>query len=191
MPRDVDAEVKSALARGDTRAAVEATMEVLGPELRGYLHATVRDADGAAELYGELGEQLMIGIPRFRGESSVRTYVYAIAWNLVRYHRRRTRRERARQVVEADDSRLEAPDPRTPTAPHLRTTSKLRLAEARSKLTPEELTLIVLRVDRGMAWSEIGAILGVGTAAADTAVLRKRFERLVRRLRDFIRRDEP
>lgn len=190
MERDLDVEVRAALARADTRAAVQATMEALGEELRAYLMSTVRDADTASELYAELGEQLVIGMPRFRGESSVRTYVYAIAWNLVRYQRRRTRRDRAHRELHVSESRLQAPGPRTATAPHLRTTSKLRLAEARSRLTPEELTLIVLRVDRGMAWADIGAILGVGTTAAETAVLRKRFERLVRRLRDYIRRDE-
>ena len=185
MPPIDDAEVaiRAALTRGDVREAIRLLLATYGPELRAYLLANVRDRERAKELESELGEQLLSSLPRFRGDSSVRTYVYAIAWNVVRHDRRRARRARDAEPISEGDPRFVAPGERTRTPAFRRTTARLRLEAARASLAPDELNLLVLRVDRQMPWSEIGAILGTGTSAAATAVLRKRFERLVQRLR--------
>lgn len=186
MADDLDTLVADALARGETARAVGAIQRALGPELRAYLRATMRDADAASEVHAELAEQLTLAMGRYRRESSVRTFVYAVAWNLVRAHRRRAARERRRFGGEADHDAIAAPGPRTPTPAYRRTTAKERLRAARAQLDHDELNLIVLRVDRDMGWKEIGEILGTGGAPAETAVLRKRFERLVKRLRDWM-----
>jgi RNA polymerase sigma-70 factor (ECF subfamily) len=181
-----DAPVRAALSRGDVTGAATLVLDAYARELKSYFQAVVRDDDASRELFVELGEQLMKSLPRFRGDSSVRTFVYAIAWNLVGQHRRKKRRDRRNEGLDEDDARLVAPGPRTPTANFRRTSAKLRLEEARARLTEEELGLLVLRVDRAMSWSEIGVVLGVGAAPADTAILRKRFERIVKRLRTWV-----
>ena len=48
----------------------------------------------------------------------------------------------------------------------------------RSTLAPDEQSLLTLRLDRGLAWADIAAVMD-----ADSATLRKRYERLKNRLR--------
>jgi RNA polymerase sigma-70 factor, ECF subfamily len=59
------------------------------------------------------------------------------------------------------------------------------VAELRALLSAEEQALLTLRLDRGLAWAEIANILG---AAESAATLRKRFERIKRRLREAARK---
>ncbi len=58
-----------------------------------------------------------------------------------------------------------------------------RLASLRESLEPEEQTLLILRVDRGLSWKEIATVLAESEdAPPDAVALRKRFERLKERL---------
>ena len=63
-------------------------------------------------------------------------------------------------------------------------------AEIRKQLDPDDQTLLVLRVDRDLAWRDI-AIVMLGEAAVDAevtkkaAALRKQFERVKERLREL------
>ncbi|MFN0252360.1 MAG: hypothetical protein ACKV2T_36125 [Kofleriaceae bacterium] len=54
--------------------------------------------------------------------------------------------------------------------------------EIRATLEPDDQMLLGLRVDRDLAWPEIATILG-----AEAPALRKRYERLTKRLRDLAR----
>jgi RNA polymerase sigma-70 factor (ECF subfamily) len=56
-----------------------------------------------------------------------------------------------------------------------------RLAKLRESLKPDEQTLLILRVDKGLSWKEIAQILAEDTPP-DVGALRKRFERLKERL---------
>ena len=78
---------------------------------------------------------------------------------------------------------------RTTTALHLRTEIKDAFAKLRDALEPEDHMLLGLRVDRRMAWNEIARVLGSDPDAVDkdAAALRKRFERLKKRLRELAR----
>jgi RNA polymerase sigma-70 factor, ECF subfamily len=58
-----------------------------------------------------------------------------------------------------------------------------RLASLRASLKPEDQTLLILRVDKGLSWKEIANVFAeAGDAPPDPAALRKRFERLKERL---------
>jgi RNA polymerase sigma-70 factor (ECF subfamily) len=56
------------------------------------------------------------------------------------------------------------------------------LAEVRATLSPEERTLLELRVDEKLRWSEIAERLSRPGAPVSAATLMKRFERLKERL---------
>jgi RNA polymerase sigma-70 factor (ECF subfamily) len=45
--------------------------------------------------------------------------------------------------------------------------------------------MIILRFDRGLSWTEVAQVLAAGGAPVDEAALRKRFERLKKRLREL------
>jgi RNA polymerase sigma-70 factor (ECF subfamily) len=58
----------------------------------------------------------------------------------------------------------------------------------RESLDPDEQTLLILRIDRQMAWTDIARIMGGDAPEAESrqaATLRKRFERLKERLRSM------
>ena len=79
---------------------------------------------------------------------------------------------------------------RTPTPPHARTAAREGIERLRRSLRPDDQTLLILRIDRGMAWLDIARVLaGPDQSIAEeelrarSAKLRKRFERLKERLR--------
>jgi RNA polymerase sigma-70 factor (ECF subfamily) len=80
---------------------------------------------------------------------------------------------------------------RSETAPHLRTERRQQLEALRAALTPDEQTLLVLRIDKGLSWNDIARVFsdgGEATAQAELAVrLRKRFQLLKERLRTLAR----
>jgi RNA polymerase sigma-70 factor (ECF subfamily) len=81
--------------------------------------------------------------------------------------------------------------PATSLAAYKRSTMKERLAMARARLAIDERELLVLRVDRGLAWADIASILKDGKdgersdeeLARAAAALRKRFERTMEKLK--------
>lgn len=80
---------------------------------------------------------------------------------------------------------------RTTTLSFLRTEIRDRARRLRELLDPEEQTLLILRVDRQMSWREIAVILHDDEAADQprrVAALRKRYERLLARLREECKR---
>jgi RNA polymerase sigma-70 factor (ECF subfamily) len=78
---------------------------------------------------------------------------------------------------------------RTTTMIHLRTETKNKFTALREQLEPDDRTLLILRVDRKLAWNEIATIMGEEDEPTpeqvrrDAATLRKRFERAKERLR--------
>jgi RNA polymerase sigma-70 factor (ECF subfamily) len=73
---------------------------------------------------------------------------------------------------------------RTETAVHLKTETRDRFREIRDALDPDDRTLLILRIDRGLSWNETARVLADEEHVDDAelprlaARLRKRFERL-------------
>jgi RNA polymerase sigma-70 factor (ECF subfamily) len=179
-PDDVDGRVAELLAAGDAREAATLAIRAYGPSILGYVAAVVRDEAATGDVFSTFCEDLWRGIGSFRGDSSVKTWAYRLAWHAAaRWLRDPHRRRSAR--LRTDDAERLAAEVRSTTALHLRPSAQDALAELRATLSPEEQTLLTLRVDRDLPWSEIARVLG--DDAASEAALRKRFERLKERLR--------
>ena len=167
-------------------AHVEATTAALqryGVELLGFLRALAGDDDLAGDAFSELGEDVWTGLPRFRWESSLRTWLYALARNALAQLRRDPRRRRERNLPLSIAPEVAAVA-RTVTLEIQRTEVKDEFRVLREQLDPEEHELLLLRLDRGLSWKDIARILG-GAGDLDTraAALRKRFERARDRLK--------
>lgn len=191
----IEAEIRQLWDAGNMQEAATVALRRYGPELLGYLHAMAGSMAGSTpradpdELFSRLCEQLWKHLPTFRWESSVRTWAYVVARNLLRAEARAAAgpRGRVEGLRDTHASRIAA-DVRSTTAVHLRTESKDALQRIRDGLDPDDRTLLILRVDRGMAWREIAAVLhDEGEGALDpskaSAALRKRFERLKAKLK--------
>jgi RNA polymerase sigma-70 factor, ECF subfamily len=180
-----EAELRRLFGAGDLRAVATATLEGYGPELFGYLLAILRVEDDAGEVFSELCVELWRDLPRFRWECSMRTWAYTLARHRLSAFIGDPRRARARHTPLSEEPHLAelAQQIRSTTAAHLRTDKKDEVRRLRESLDAEEQTLLILRVDRGLAWSDVAQIMG----DANEAALRKRFERTKDRLRNLAR----
>ena len=194
---ELEADLRALWNADKMQEAATLALRRYGPELLGYLHAMASRSGGPGtsghpdpdELFSRLCEQLWKHLPTFRWESSVRTWAYVVARNLLRAEARAAAgpRGKVEGLRDTHASRLAA-DVRSTTALHLRTESKDALQRIRDALDPDDRTLLILRVDRNMAWRDIAAVLhGDDDPPVDptkaAAALRKRFERLKARLR--------
>jgi len=186
----IESEVKSLAAR-DRTAAVAALIKGYGPEIWTYLAGVLRSSDDElGEAFAAFCEDVCRGLPAFRFESSVRTWAYVIARRAALRQLRASRRRERRFDGPAEIEAIAA-EVRTTTVDYLRTTNHERLAAARDQLDHDDRTILILRVDRQLAWREIAQVMADGELAPDALrkreqVLRKKFEGIKRRLRESI-----
>ena len=185
---DIRAQV--AAGRGDD--ATTATLELYGAEVYGFLHALARDEDLASEAFSRWSEDVWRGLATFRWDASLRTWVYALARNALHRVRRDPRRRVERNLALSEQSAVAhlVDRVRTQTVPFLRSEVKDELRALRDALDPDDHALLVLRLDRRMAWKDIARALADpadGDADLDrrAAALRKRFERAKDQLRSL------
>lgn len=171
--------------------AATAALEGYGPEVLGYLSAMCRTETDAAEVFSIFCEDLWKGLPGFRWHSSFRTWAYTLArhalYRLSRDPHRR--RERNLALSQSPEVFQIVQQVRTTTMIHLRTETKNKFTALREQLEPDDRTLLILRVDRKLAWNEIARIMSehdeptAEQIKRRAAALRKRFERAKERLR--------
>jgi len=166
----------------DFEAAASAIVRGYGPEIVGYLASLARDLDRAHDVFSQVCEDIWRGLPDFRREASTRTWLYKLAWRAWLRHERDAFRRHGRPLVTEQMSRLAA-EVRSTTALHLKTGVKDAVARLREKLTPDEQSLLVLRIDRDLAWSEIASIMSSPGHEVAPPTLAKRFERVKTKLR--------
>jgi RNA polymerase sigma-70 factor (ECF subfamily) len=182
MDEALEREVGGHLGTGDLAAAATSALQRLGPQILGYLGATLRDDDAAYDVFGSFCEQLWKSIGTFRGESSFKTWAYKIVMHTVGRYRRDGFRKRAEQLASSQASAIAA-QIRSTTPPYCRTGLKDRFAKLRESLEPDEQTLLFLRVDQGLSWNDVAAVLAAEGEPVEVSALRKRFERAKARLR--------
>lgn len=183
---ELEANLAALLGQGALTDVATLIVERYGPGILGYLAAVLQDDQAAREVFSEFGEELWKALPRFAGRSTVRTWAYAIAYRCALRLRRTRARDRTRPLRDSEYERV-AVSVATTSRTFSRTAAAQKLDALRRTLSQEEQTLLVLRLDRGMAWDEIALVLGTKGPAA--VVLRKRWERLKQRLRRAAERD--
>ncbi len=183
----VDALVTSQLAARDLRGAAETVMREFGPSIRGLLRTLFRaEPDAADEAFSLFAENLWRHLGTFRGESSVRTWVYCLARNAAVSLTREGWRKLGRPLQTRDVERL---------VEEVRTRSAVRLERRSSALTLlrdaldlDEQTLLSLRLDERLPWEEIAQVMSSGGDPVDVMAVRQRFTRLKARLGELARR---
>ncbi len=187
-PRNDDDRAGALLAGGDLHGAAEAVIRDYGPQILGYLSSVLRNDGDAADVFSQFTEDLWRGLPGFRGECPLRVWAYRLAWHAAARHLRDPYRARGRRLETTELSRV---------ADEVRSSVLLGRGEARrrgidrlrEKLAPDEQSLLVLRLDRGLSWREVATVLAQDGEDVDETVLRKRFERLKDRLAQMAREE--
>src|SRR3990172_430291 len=181
----LETRVQALVGEGRVREAASTAIRQLGPQVLSYLSALLRSEADAREVFSQFTEDLWKGLPGFRGESSLRGWAYRIAWHASARFVRDPFRQRGRRLETSEASRLAEEVRSSMGADAWRTE---RVAQLREVLTPEEQTLLILRVDRGLSWREVALVFADESGTApNEAALRKRFERLKGKLAEAAR----
>lgn len=194
----LECEIRGYWDQGELQQAAAAAVRGFGPEIFGFLVAFHRHEDDANEVFAAFTERLWRGLPGFEWQCSFRTWAYAIARNASFTYRRQARRRA--EVPMPDGSQLSALEQplRSDTASYLQTQRKSRILALRDSLPQEDQELLVLRVDRQLAWSELARVLlhvEEGPPLTDDVLkreasrLRKRFQVIKERLYALGRRE--
>jgi RNA polymerase sigma-70 factor (ECF subfamily) len=178
----LEREIALLLEAGDLQSAAAAIMRGYGPAILGYLAALARDEDRADDVFSQFSEDLWRGLPGFRGDASVRTWLYKLAWHAWLRQERDAFRRHGRAFVTGEMSALAAAV-RSTTALHLKSEAKDAVARLRGQLTTAEQSLLVLRIDRGLSWSEVASVMSSPEERLDSATAAKRFQRVKDKLR--------
>jgi RNA polymerase sigma-70 factor, ECF subfamily len=190
---DFEQDVVRALAGGDHALAATHTLRRLGPEILAFLLGRLRDETLASEAFSMFAEDLWRTMPDLELTVGMRAYAFAIARNAAfRLLDRRVRPDRRNIGLTAAGVWSEvAEQVQSATLAYLRTDTKDAFAQLRQQLSEEEQTLLTLRVDRQLAWSEIAQVfaglepLSEEEAKRASARLRKRFEATKNKLRNL------
>jgi RNA polymerase sigma-70 factor (ECF subfamily) len=152
-----------------------------GRELLGYLIARLGEQRGN-DVFSELLEDLWRGLPNFAWRCTLRSWLYTLARHAIVHDVRGLRRRRETAFETSPAFELVA-QIRTETAAHLQTALKSRLRELRERLSDDDQTLLILRIDRNLSWRELATVMSEPTAPALTFPTEQDLERAAARLR--------
>ena len=137
---------------------------------------TGSDAD-ADDLAQETFIRAWRGFARFRGESTMRTWLHGIALNVIRtHHAKRSRAGRLFAALSRAASDREEPLEQMPAAEDLegRLAARDAIDRALAVLPADLRETLVLRDVQGLEYREISAVLGVPIGTVESRIFRAR-----------------
>jgi len=182
----LEAGVQQLLDAGDVSRAATEALRALGPEILRFLRSVLRDEEDAADAFSHFAENLWKGLSSFRRQSALRTWAYRIAWNAALNLRNEAWHRHGRRFATGEASRI-AEEIRTKTVVRVER-QRDALEKLREALSPEDQSLLALRLDREFSWEEIAEILSAAGQPVQALTLMKRFERLKKRLAEMVRK---
>lgn len=194
---ELEARIDSFFQAADLHAAATLVVKSYGPEILAFLHALHRNEDDASEAFSLFAEGLWRSLSSFDRRCSFRTWAFAIARRVsLRLQRDKGRyRRRHSPLPEGSSLGVLVEQVRTRTLSYLRTERRSRLVELRDLLSPEDRMVLMLRVDRKMAWIELARVMAgeedeapsEATLKKEAARLRKRFQLVKERIHKMAR----
>lgn len=180
-----EAEIRARCEREEFADATALIFERYANEVRAFLSSRTRTRASMDEVFSVFSEDVWKGLPTFRFEGKVRSWIYAVARNALSRHAKSRIRWGSRHVSsELDDMSSEG---RRSLPPRLGDVDQL--APALAQLAAEDRRLIEQRLVLSMAWRDIAAASFEDRTTSDedldreSARLRKRYQMLIARLR--------
>jgi len=192
-PDQVEVAARAAWDRGDYAETTRIVFEGYGTELYSFVLASFdRQSAQAGDAFSLFSEDFWRSLPQFQWRCSLRAWCYKLARNAAHRSRRALYRQRARRapLVEGQAWIDDLVDlTRTRTELYLRSEVKNQVRVLRERLKREDQDLLILRVDRGLAWRDIAHAMLPPDRSDDESVrrlevaLRRRFSEVKARLR--------
>ena len=188
---DKEHPIRSAFAAGRMELAATATLEAYADEISSFLASRMRNRSDAAEVFSMFAEDLWSGLPQFAWRCSMRTWAYSIARNAAARYLASPQHRPGHRLSFSHLSEFSELVARTRSATHAcqQTETRTRFRALREQLAPEDQMLLVLRVDRGLAWRDLAVAMTGNPELSEEDIkressrLRKAFERLKGELR--------
>ena len=182
---ELDQLVRERLVAGDADGAATAMIEALGPAILRYLRSMLRVEEDAADAFSQWSENVWTGLASFRGEASLKTWGYRLAWNAAQNLRNQAWHRRGQRLATGQASAL-AQSIRTRSAVVVER-QRQALDQLRESLSDQDRSLLVLRLDQQLSWNEVAEVLAADSRPVDPATLMKRYERIKTRLGELAR----
>lgn len=178
---EAEQQLLAAFAAGDASSFPLLVRPHLGA-LLALARRHVHDPHWAEDLLQETLVRAFRGLPGFRGESALRTWLFRILVRLAAEPSRWRWRDPAQMLGDQD-----VPDhlPDQTTQPAMERELWQRLDEAMERLTPRQRSALHLRAVEGMDYRAIGGVLECSEAAARMLVLEAR-KRVMLRLGEHL-----
>lgn len=181
---EIEQQTRSTWDGGDRDGAAALAVNGYGPELYNFVCDRVSTEADAQDVFSDFLENLWTSWDSFRWSCSVRTWCYVLLRRALVRHYRGAKVRRARNVPLSDvdrSSQLIA-SIRSRTQPFRRSEVKTRARELREQLPEEDQTLLVLRLEAGLSFSDLARVMNEGgdlegaALTRESARLRKRFQ---------------
>jgi len=170
-----DAELIQRWKRGDERAASQLVARHSAALAR--FAASVGADDDIDELVQDTFVRAFASIDSFRGESSLRTWLFTIQRRLLLDRRRTERRNKRHVSIEERDAVTEFSALDGVVADE----TELRVRRAVDRLSPMQKEVFTLRVSAGLSYKEIAGMLGSTEGAA-----RVHYHNALRAVKEFL-----
>ncbi len=167
--------------RAGTESAYETLISRFEQPVFNVVSRLMDDPGDAADVVQEVFLKVFRNVGSFRGESSLKTWMYRIAVNEARNHRRWFSRHRRQEVgLDAEPGETRGyqdwlPDPgRSPFEATLDHETHALIEEALGKVNPKFRAALVLRELEGLSYEEISEILDISLGTVKSRILRGR-----------------
>ena len=170
-----DAELIQRWKRGDERAAAQLVTRHSAALAR--FAASVGADSEIEELVQDTFVRAFASIDSFRGESSLRTWLFTIQRRLLLDRRRAEKRNRRQTEIDERDAVTEYGALDTVVAEE----TELRVRSAVARLSPMQKEVFTLRVNAGLSYKEIAEIVGSTEGAA-----RVHYHNALRTVKEFL-----
>jgi RNA polymerase sigma-70 factor, ECF subfamily len=171
-----DHALAAAYRTGDERAAAELVRRH-APAVGRFLYSSGASRDEIDDLVQEALFRAFRRLDGWRGEASFRSWLFAIAGNVLKDA---YRRRKGRQVLSIEDRDL--PDRADPQADLAATETQEQLRRGIASLPRLQREVFLLRTQQGTGYIEIAAALGTTPGAA-----RVHYHHAVKRLKELVR----
>jgi len=174
-----DADLLRRSAHGDTDAQ-HALIDRHGRYLFGVAHALSGNAHDAEDLV----QETLLGAfkTRFRGESSLRTWLVKILMRRAGMLRRSRRRD---TPISLDAANVDEPSTANGAAGGMGADARLDLTHMLNQLSPEHRQVILLREIEGLTYEEMAETMGVPRGTVESRLHRAR-EELRKRFKGYL-----
>jgi RNA polymerase sigma-70 factor (ECF subfamily) len=148
-------------ALGD-KQAFAAIVARHGPALYRYAYRLLEDPSGIEDVLQETFFDAWKGLPRFRGESSLRTWLFTLTRRRVHAQRPRSPASGSRTHTDLDDALDSVPAPHADPAQHNIDSGLLRALDAALRLLPaRQRSAWILKEIEDLSYTEIATVLAV------------------------------